>query len=136
MRHAWIAVLAENADAISSFSPYAALGANGVLVCLCVWLITKHMPQREKEERESRAQAAKEFSDQLTAIRTGFDAQLNAQRAQSGDLAKSGHMAVTLLSESFHELALAISAEGTKLTESGIRRHRAKRAKDSESVLE
>lgn len=132
----WTPILAEHTDVVSSFSPYAALGANSVLVGLCVWLITKHMPQREKEEREARAQAAKEFADELRAIRTGFDAQLNAQRAQSGELAKSGHMAVQLLSESFHELALAISAEGTKLTESGIRRHREKRTKTSESVLE
>lgn len=136
MRHAWIAILAEGTDAMSSLSPYAALGANSVLVGIAVWLITKHLPQREKEEREARSQAAKDFSDQLTAIRVGFDAQLNAQRSQSGELAKSGHMAVQLLSESFHELALAISSEGTKLTESGIRRHREKRSKASESVLE
>ena len=133
-------LLADANDAITSFSPYAALGANGVLVALCVWLITKHMPTRDKEDREARATADRMFTDQLREIREAFDRQLQSQRTQSADLAKSGHMAVQLLSESFHELALALSSEGTKLSPSGILRHREARdkakPKRSESVLE
>lgn len=41
-------------DAITSFSPYAALGANGALIGLACWLITQWMPKIIIEERISR----------------------------------------------------------------------------------
>ena len=143
----WFSILADAPDNMASFSPYAALGANAALVGMCVWLITKHMPERDREDREARDKHAKEereardrsdalFAQQLREINLDFGKQLDSQRKQSSDLAHAGQSAVTALSEAFHELAFALSVGTTeKMTKSGILRHRERIQQDRESVL-
>lgn len=124
-----------DADVVSTFSPYAALGANGVLVALAVWLITKHIPARDTAETLSRERSEEMFSSELRLIREGFERQMDSQRKQSSELAHGGQMAVTALSEAFHELAIAMSTGEPPITKSGVLRRRQQR-KDHDSVLE
>ena len=124
--------------AIKSSADYGLIGILFVLLLLAsglgLWMFGKFLARRDDLERTSREKSAEIFTSELRVIREGFDKQLSEQRKQSGDLARSGHLAVSSLSDAFLELSVAL-AGGTQLSKSGILRMRDSK-RGAESVLE
>lgn len=100
--------LLSDADPLANFQPWVALGANGILAGLCVWLITKMIPAEREKDRESRRSSEDAFLTELNNIRTEFFRQLAEDRKHYQSLVKENNASVSALSDSFHELAMSM----------------------------
>lgn len=136
-------------NVVRSSTEYGFVGALLVVILVglgsSLWMFGRFLARRDEldrvsrernaeQERDSRKESDDKFTCELRAIRDSFENQLTEQRKQSGELARSGYMTVNALSEAFHELAVAMTADGvTPLTKSAILRRRQER---TDSVLD
>lgn len=116
--YVWGLVLAQGGanDALGpNIGPWANLGAISALIGLCVWIMTKYIPDLNSSERSERVAQRSDFIKELAGQRTEFMTTLRDQRL---DFVKAmndrdarveaafdrGQMALSKLSDTFNVL--------------------------------
>jgi uncharacterized membrane-anchored protein YhcB (DUF1043 family) len=99
-----VTTLAQAPAAVNEiFGPWVHIvqgAATGVIAGLLWWVITKHIPKKDQDAQT-----------QVKDLVERFDKISDKDRELSAALAREGTAAVKALSESFRELAVAISAD-------------------------
>lgn len=95
-----IALIAQAANGMSpDIAPWANLAAVGVIVAMFIWLLTVHIPNREKVSEQRQDTREARFESRLDKINEQFLQALKYREDSSRMNAESGHGALARLME-------------------------------------
>ena len=93
-----IALIAQAANGMSpDIAPWANLAAVGVIVAMFIWLLTHHIPSREKASEQRQDTREMRFESRLDSINSQFLQALKYREDSSHMNAESGHNALAKL---------------------------------------